>query len=932
MMDGRTSTARNTASTGKAMLLLAFLLEHAGCSLKSSNGTSDVEVPPPGGALLSVSQDHVDLGDRSQSNASFLIRNAGEGQLDYDITVDSGNGATGWLTATPSSGSSSGENDIASISTFRDLLQPGAYSGTVHVASGSQVANVNVALAVVGVQLNTTSHSFGYGNGPYAMQVWNSGGGVLSFNVTSHPSWLRLDKVVGTSAGPKDKKTLVLAIDRYGLQAGHYSGTVQIEPDEDQGEHEMSLDVQMDVASTGGILDVDPAGSFQSSGFAGGPFSPASMNYTLSNTGDASLDWTATASQSWLTLSSQGGTLPVGGSTTVTVSIDQNDAAGLPPQAYHDDVAFANTTNGFGDASRGVDLVVNDPALKAAVYMTPNPMKIAPYTTLFSGLESTTGSNPIVRWNWDFGDANSADPQTDEGMIVAHRFDTVGTFTVTLTVVDSTGATAKTTTTITTTAYSGTDYFVSSSQGSDSNDGKSSARPFKTINYAFSKMKNRVDQSHPDRLFFLRGDTWTVPSVDPVPTPSILDAYGTGAQPHIAFTTDAGLVWYHNDDWGWGPIIQNLHLSYTTQNGAFGLIASYIPYGGVARNCTIENGGVRGAQGFVMEDCDVSYGAMFGYFSGGNDIVLRRCRLTANGHRDVFDHQIYLSNGKHWLLEDMVINGRTYDGYVANEGMKLNGGTGVVVRRADVFNCHQGIGCYKNSEEVGDGKPTPSAYVVEDCLVHNNGNAGQYTGINTGWIKDVTIRNCTFYNNDPTSDPDGAAISLEWNPYAANKIKIYNCTFYSNELPDVAVNCMPGMVKDGQTSVPINVELRNNVFVRDTSRAGFYRFLDANWSMAAFDSDYNVFHWKNRSPSDLTVTLKGKSADTSLDTWKSVKGKDSHSKWGDPLFSDPSHLDFTLLEGSPAVDAGLVLPVVWRDKQWVARPRGPSHDCGVFEK
>jgi len=80
------------------------------------------------------------------------------------------------------------------------------------------------------------------------------------------------------------------------------------------------------------------------------------------------------------------------------------------------------------------------------------------------------------------------------------------------------------------------------------------------------------------------------------------------------------------------------------------------------------------------------------------------------------------------------------------------------------------------------------------------------------------------------------------------------------------------------------------------------------------------------------IVLKGSSSDTSLDTWKSVKGKDSHSKWGDPLFSDPSHLDFTLLEGSPAVDAGLALPVVWRDKQWVARPRGPSHDCGVFEK
>jgi hypothetical protein len=932
MMDGRTTTARNTASTGKAMLLLAFLLEHAGCSLKSTPGTSDPGAPPPGGAVLSVSQNHVDLGDRSQSNASFLIRNSGEGQLDYDITVDSGNGAQGWLTATPSSGSSSGENDIASISTFRDLLQPGAYSGTVHVASGGQTANVNVALAVVGVQLNTTNHDFAYGNVPYAMQVWNSGGGVLSFNVTSRPSWLRLDKVVGTSAGPKDKKTLVLSIDRYGLLAGHYSGTVKIESDEDQGDHDMSLDVEMDVASTGGILDVDPAGTFQSSGFVGGPFSPASTNYTLSNTGDASLDWTATATQSWVALSAQSGTLAAGGSTTVTVSIDQNDAGGLSPQAYHDDVAFANTTNGFGDASRGVDLVVNDPSLQASIYVTPNTMKIAPYTTLFSALDSKAGANPIVKWNWDFGDTNSVDPATDEGLIVAHRFDNVGTYTIKLTVVDSTGATASATTTLTTVAFSGTDYYISSSTGSDSNDGKSSARPFKTINYAFSKMKNRTDKDHPDRLFFLRGDTWTVASVNPVPTPSILDAYGTGAQPLISFTTDAGLVWYANDDWGWAPIFQNLHVKYTTQCGAFSLIGSYIHYGGVARNCTIENGGVKGAPGFVLEDCDVSYGLQFGYFSGGSDQVIRRTRLTANGHRDMFENQIYLSNGYRWLVEDTIVDGRTYDGYLNNEGMKLNGGNGVRVRRCEAYANHQGIGCYKNSEEVGDGRPDPSDYYIEDCVVRNNGNTGQYAGIDTGWIKKITIRNCTFYNNDPGGTPDGGAISLEWNPCASNDIRIYNCTFYSNELPDVAVNCFKDMVKDGQTSVPLNVKMRNNVFVRDSSVGGFVYLIDSNWSTPTFDSDYNVFFWKSKAPSDPTFALKGKNGDTSLDTWKSVKGKDTHSKWSDPLFSDAAHFDFTLLEGSPAIDAGIALPDVWRDKLWVARPRGPSHDCGVFEK
>jgi hypothetical protein len=915
------------------MLALALLLENAGCSLRSTTGSSsNTDSPPSGGAVLSVSQNHVDLGDRSQDMANFQIRNSGEGELDYTVTVDSGNGTKGWLTASPSSGSSTGEADTATITTNRDLLNPGAFSGTVHVTAGSQTANVNVALAVVGVQLNTTSHPFGYSSTPYPISVWNSGGGVLAFNVTSKPSWLRIDKVVGTSSGPTDKKQLVLSIDRFGLTAGHYTGKVSIEPDEDQGQHDMSLDVSMDVASTGGILDVSPAGSFQSSGFAGGPFSPASMDYVLSNTGDASLDWTAAATQNWLALSPQAGTIAAGATTTVTVSIDQNVAAALTPQAYHDDVAFANSSNGFGDTTRGVDLVVNDPALQASIYLTPNTMKIAPYTTMFSALDSKAGANPIVKWNWDFGDTNSTDPATDEGIIVAHRYDNVGTYTITLTVVDSTGATASTTTTLTTVAFSGTDYYVSSSQGSDSNDGKSSSRPFQTINYAFSKMKNRSDKDHPDRLFFLRGDTWTVASVNPVPTPSILDAYGTGAQPLISFTTDTGLLWYANDDWGWAPIFQNLHVKYTTQCGAFALIGSFIHYGGVARNCTIENGGVKGAPGFVLEDCDVSYGLQFGYFSGGSDQVIRRTRFTANGHRNMYENQIYLSNGYRWLVEDTILDGRTYDGYLNNEGIKLNGGNGVHVRRCEAYANHQGIGCYKNSEEFGDGRPDPSDYYIEDCVLHDNGNTGQYAGIDTGWIKGITIRNCTFYNHDPSGTPDGGAISLEWNPCASNDIRIYNNTFYSNELPDVGVNCFKDMVKDGQTSVPLNVKLYNNVFVRDSSVAGFVYMIDSNWSTPTFDSDYNVFFWKSRASSDPTFALKGKNGDTSLDAWKSSNGKDAHSKWGDPLFGDPTHFDFTLLEGSPAIDAGKILPDVWRDKLWVARPRGPSHDCGVFEK
>ncbi|MEW6507331.1 MAG: N-acetylmuramoyl-L-alanine amidase [Bacteroidota bacterium] len=107
-----------------------------------------------------------------------------------------------------------------------------------------------------------------------------------------------------------------------------------------------------------GILSVSPSDGFSSSGNQGGPFSPSSKTYTLSNTGGSSINWTATKSQTWVTLSSTNGTLAAGASTTVTVSINSN-ANSLSPGSYSDNMNFTNTTNGNGNTSRAVSLSVD---------------------------------------------------------------------------------------------------------------------------------------------------------------------------------------------------------------------------------------------------------------------------------------------------------------------------------------------------------------------------------------------------------------------------------------------------------------------------------------------------------------------------------------------------------------------------------------------
>ena len=118
-----------------------------------------------------------------------------------------------------------------------------------------------------------------------------------------------------------------------------------------------------DISLTGtgvgpGHLNVTPAGGLTSSGTYGGSFSPSSLQYTLSNPGGTEINWTASKTAGWVSLSSPSGTLAAGANATVTVTINGN-AQALNVNGYNDVVTFTNTTNGSGNTTRPVALTVN---------------------------------------------------------------------------------------------------------------------------------------------------------------------------------------------------------------------------------------------------------------------------------------------------------------------------------------------------------------------------------------------------------------------------------------------------------------------------------------------------------------------------------------------------------------------------------------------
>jgi|GEM_PF-105615 len=125
------------------------------------------------------------------------------------------------------------------------------------------------------------------------------------------------------------------------------------------------------------VLTVTPATALSSAGAAGsGIFSPASLAYTLTNSGTGTMSWTAGNTQSWLNLSATSGTLAAGANATVTASINVTNANSLTANTYSDTITFTNSTNGSGNTTRSASLLVTNgvPTVPAAPVIATLPL------------------------------------------------------------------------------------------------------------------------------------------------------------------------------------------------------------------------------------------------------------------------------------------------------------------------------------------------------------------------------------------------------------------------------------------------------------------------------------------------------------------------------------------------------------------------------
>ena len=185
-------------------------------------------------------------------------------------------------------------------------------------------------------------------------------------------TWLTLSAAGGTlNAGESFTVKVSVNDNAKNLVRDNYQDTVTFKNDTNgvgTTARLVGLKVGMTVKDTLSVLEPDGLLSW---GMTGGPFSPTSNDFIIRNMGNIPLIWKAAKTQAWLTLSSEGGTLAPGASTTVSATINQT-ATGLSADIYNDIITFTNTTNALGNTTRAVSLTIYAPTTPGSLVILPD--------------------------------------------------------------------------------------------------------------------------------------------------------------------------------------------------------------------------------------------------------------------------------------------------------------------------------------------------------------------------------------------------------------------------------------------------------------------------------------------------------------------------------------------------------------------------------
>ncbi|HLD58093.1 MAG TPA: hypothetical protein VI977_00425 [archaeon] len=298
------------------------------------------------------------------TQTSALVANAGPDKtitLGGSTTLDgsaSGGKKSYKYSWTPTTGLSSSTSKIPTASpTTTTTYTLTVTDRALNTATDTVTVTVQSTAGTLSVTPATGLNSAGNLGGPFSPSsqtytLINTGGTGINWTAAKTQSWLTLSGASGTlAAGASTTVTVSINSNANTLIEGDYYDTITF-TNTTNGNGNTTRTAALMIIIPTATLAVIPAGGLNSAGAFGGPFNPNSQAYTLVNLGTTSLNWTATKTAAWTTLSKTSGTLAAAGTDTVTAAIGSG-ANTLPIGTYSDTVAF--TANG-NSTTRNISL------------------------------------------------------------------------------------------------------------------------------------------------------------------------------------------------------------------------------------------------------------------------------------------------------------------------------------------------------------------------------------------------------------------------------------------------------------------------------------------------------------------------------------------------------------------------------------------------
>lgn len=198
-----------------------------------------------------------------------------------------------------------------------------------------------------------------FSNTGFAATLGNRSNQLLQWSATTVPSYLTVTPNSG-AIQPHTRFHVQVDLNQsvaQGLAAGTYATTLVFH-NNSTSEPDIQVPCTLTVQAPPVSSQLTPITDFNSQGPAGGPFQPDNQVYVLTNTGTASFDWQAHASDPWVTVAPASGTLAAGASVNVNVSIDDPATGSLTVGLHQSVVEWRETSSSALLHSRNVNLDV----------------------------------------------------------------------------------------------------------------------------------------------------------------------------------------------------------------------------------------------------------------------------------------------------------------------------------------------------------------------------------------------------------------------------------------------------------------------------------------------------------------------------------------------------------------------------------------------